>query len=117
MPIPVLIWIVAAALAGTAVGYFWEDVIRPWAIRAAENILDSIDLSLKSFTKGVTSLTTKGRKYLKNLTVYTRDKRTGVVGAITTTQELSDDEINKLPNDIREELGLNNKIEGPQIKT
>lgn len=114
MPIPILLWFVAAAAVGFAAGYFWEDVIKPWAIRAAGKILDSLDSGLKYFSEGVVYLTKKGRDYIAELKVYTQDKRSGEYEANTTTTKISPSEV---PDDIRSELEQQKTIEAGRIKT
>jgi hypothetical protein len=114
MPIPFLVWIVAAAVAGIAVGYFWEDVIKPWAIKAAGKILDYIDSSLKYFSEGVVFLTKKGQDYVAKLKVYTQDKESGEYEVETAKKKVSASEI---PDDILSQLEQEKKIEVGRIQT
>jgi hypothetical protein len=114
MPIPILIWFVAAAAVGFSVGYFWEDVIKPWAIRAAGKILDYLDSGLKYFSEGVVYLTKKGQDYIAELKVFTRDKRSGEYQVETSTTKISASDV---PADIRSQLEQQEKIEAGRIKT
>jgi hypothetical protein len=114
MPIPILLWFVAAAAVGFAAGYFWEDVIKPWAIRAAGKILDYLDSGLKFFSEGVVYLTKKGQDYIKELRVYTKDKNTGQYGVEISREKLTD---NQVPDDIRAELSKQSEMEVGRIQT
>ena len=113
MPIPILLWFVAAAAVGFSVGYFWEDVIKPWAIRAAEKILDALDSGLEYFSEGVVYLTKKGQDYIKELKVYTQNKNNGEFGVVITKDKISYDQI---PEDILAELARQSGIEVGRIQ-
>lgn len=114
MPIPILVWVVAAAVVSFSVGYFWEDVIKPWAIQAAGRILDYIDSRLKYFSEAIVSLTKKGRDYIAELKVYTQDKKSGEYEVETEKKRISASEI---PDDILSQLEQQKKIEVGRIGT
>ena len=114
MPIPILLWFVAAAAVGFSVGYFWEDVIKPWAIRAAGKILDSLDSGLKYFSEGVVYLTKKGQDIIAELKVYTQDKRSGEIQVETSKKTISRSEV---PADILSQLDQQKQIEAGRVQT
>ena len=117
MPIPVLIWIVTAAFAGAALGYFWEDVIKPWAIKAAGRILDSINSILLNFSDGLLYLLKKGEKYIVELRVYLKDNRSGDRFVETERRKVSDDEFNQLPAYIRSQVEQKKEVQIEQVQT
>lgn len=112
MPIPILVWIVAAGVAGFAAGYFWDDVIKPWAIRAAGKILDFIDKAFEYFSEGVVYLLEKGGEYIKQLKVYTKTKE-GKYMSRVVEEEINASEV---PDDIRANLDAQEKQEVGRIK-
>ena len=114
MPIPILLWFVAAAAVGFSVGYFWEDVIKPWAIRAAGKILDSLDSGLKYFSEGIVYLTEKGRDIIAELKVYTQDKISGEIQVVTQTKTIPQSEV---PADILSQFEQQKKIEAGRVQT
>lgn len=112
MPVPILVWVIAAGVASFAAGYFWDDVIKPWAIRAANKIIDLIDQAAEYFSEGVVYLIKEGRKFLKQLKVYTKTKN-GTYKSHTETQEIPRSEI---PDDILSQLDGKGKQEVGRIQ-
>ncbi|MBU7581939.1 MAG: hypothetical protein KAF91_03365 [Nostoc sp. TH1S01] len=92
--------IIGSALAGAAVGYFWEDIKR-WATQVLASILRTIDELIEVTSDAIVYLLEEGTRVYKRMEVYVRNVKTGATRREYRQQEVSRYDI---PDELNEQL-------------
>ena len=93
-------WIIiaATALAGTAVGYFWDE-IKEWATQMLGYILDAINTAIEITSDATVYLVKQGSRFYKRVEVYVRNVYTNA-----TTLRYKEEEIAEVPTEAEEQF-------------
>ncbi|MBC1218737.1 hypothetical protein GNF10_30565 [Nostoc sp. UCD121] len=90
--------IIGSALAGVAVGYFWDE-IKEWASRMLGHILDAINTAIEITSDATVYLVKQGSRFYKRIEVYVRNVRSNA-----TTLKYKEEEIAEVPADVEEQF-------------
>ncbi|MBD2490649.1 hypothetical protein [Aulosira sp. FACHB-615] len=119
MPIPVIVWIVAAAIGGVAVGSNW-DRIKEWASQTLGYILDGINTAIQVTSDAVVYAVKNVKipggipRFSIKIEVYVQDVRSGKSTLKSEEKEISEDEI---PDEFKKQLTTKAKVKMLQQKT
>jgi phosphoribosylaminoimidazole-succinocarboxamide synthase len=84
--------IIGSALAGAAVGYFWDE-IKEWATRMLGYILDALNKMFEEALKATVFLVKSGTRFYKKLEVIVRNTATGKYFSRYKEEEISEYEL------------------------
>jgi hypothetical protein len=110
-PISWAIIIVGSAVAGAAIGYFWDE-IKEWATRMLGYILDSINRAIELTSDATVYLVKQGARFYKRIEVYVRNSYSNL-----TTLKYKEEEVAEVPAEIEAQFKTKNKVKIMQEAT
>ncbi len=111
MPIPLFFIFAAAAIAGTTIAIFWEE-LEKWFVGAVGSIIDSINKAIEVTSDAYASLIKEGYHYFKEVRVFSRDTKTGI-----NRSNCRREEVVNLPPEVQAQLDREQKIHLNQYPT
>lgn len=106
MPIDIILWAVAAGIAGFAVGYFWDE-IKAWATQAVRAILNGINWAVEVTSDALTYLVRQGTRIYKKVEVYVKNVASGGIRREYRQELIPETEI---PGDILSQLNAKGQL-------
>ena len=99
-------WLLLAAVASFAVGYFWDE-LKAWASRVINYILEAINWAIEIASNAFVYLVKQGYRFYKRVEVYIRNRRSGNTTVRYQEAEVSEYEI---PEEARTQLNYRSKL-------